>query len=301
MDCPTLTAAGKNSADIHMVIAILDLLADPTHFDEIILMSSDADFTPALARIRRCDRRTVVVASGPYSPVLQASCDHLVPVERFVHEALKGPTGYTLRQTGTASSSVRATVESAPATSAAAKKTTKAAAKKTPVKETAAKKSLAKTVAGAVKGEEAVTVPAKAATKQNIASGTKSPAEPVTTATAMKAAVKRASAKTLGSTSGAAVAAGGSSVAPRSLSVAARRQAGDAVRAVVADSSGPVKLTSVAGPVRSALGDLAADWDGANGLKKLLQELRLEGLYLSDVPPGYVYDSDRHLPPGSPS
>jgi hypothetical protein len=83
VDCPALTSAGKNAADIHLVITMLDLLTHPTRYDEVILLSSDTDFTPALTRLRAHDRRTVVIASGPHTPALAAACDHLLPATDF--------------------------------------------------------------------------------------------------------------------------------------------------------------------------------------------------------------------------
>jgi hypothetical protein len=65
VDCPPLTTRGKNSADIYMVLDILDALEHPTSFDEFILLSADADFTPVMLRLRAHDRRTVLLATGP--------------------------------------------------------------------------------------------------------------------------------------------------------------------------------------------------------------------------------------------
>lgn len=64
VDCPSLTAAGKNSADIHMVLDAVDLLNHATRFDEFIILSADADFTPLLTRLRVHDRRTVVFSKS---------------------------------------------------------------------------------------------------------------------------------------------------------------------------------------------------------------------------------------------
>jgi len=91
VDCPPLTAAGKNSADIHIVIDLLDLLAHPTRFDEIILMSSDSDYTPVMLRLRAHDRRTVIITSGPSAPAFRAACDHVIDVGTFVDIALCCP------------------------------------------------------------------------------------------------------------------------------------------------------------------------------------------------------------------
>lgn len=64
IDCPALTSEGKTSTDIHMVLDIVDLLQHETRYDEFIVFSADADFTPVLRKLRRWDRRTTVLAIG---------------------------------------------------------------------------------------------------------------------------------------------------------------------------------------------------------------------------------------------
>jgi uncharacterized LabA/DUF88 family protein len=75
VDCPSLTSAQKNAADIRIVIDVLTLLDQSTHFDEILIASSDADFTPLLLRVRAQDRRTVILTAGPAAPAYKAMAD----------------------------------------------------------------------------------------------------------------------------------------------------------------------------------------------------------------------------------
>src|SRR5262249_2517288 len=89
VDCPALTAAaGKNSADIYMVLDILDTLRHPTYFEEFIVLSVDADFPPVLLRLREHDRRTAMLVSGPTAAAMQAACDFAIPDALFLDEAL---------------------------------------------------------------------------------------------------------------------------------------------------------------------------------------------------------------------
>jgi hypothetical protein len=90
VDCPPLTAQGKNSADINLVMDVLDALIHPTHFDEVIIMSADADFTPVMLRLRSHDRRTVIVTSGPTAQAFKAACDVVISDEEFIEQALSG-------------------------------------------------------------------------------------------------------------------------------------------------------------------------------------------------------------------
>ena len=73
IDCPPLTAQLKNSSDIRMVMDVRDYLTHDTYFDEFIILSGDADFTPVLHRLRAHARRTVIFANdftaAPYTAI----------------------------------------------------------------------------------------------------------------------------------------------------------------------------------------------------------------------------------------
>ncbi|MEO1206709.1 MAG: NYN domain-containing protein [Pseudomonadota bacterium] len=73
IDCPPLTKQLKNSADIRMVMDVRDYLLHDTYFDEFVILSGDADFTPVLHRLRQHARRTVVYANdytvAPYRAI----------------------------------------------------------------------------------------------------------------------------------------------------------------------------------------------------------------------------------------
>lgn len=88
IDCPSLTSEGKTSTDIHMVLDMIDLLLQDTHYDEFIVFSADADFTPVLRKLRRWDRRTTVLAIGFPSAAYRASADLLIDQDAFVRDAL---------------------------------------------------------------------------------------------------------------------------------------------------------------------------------------------------------------------
>ena len=88
VDCPPVTAQGKTSTDIHMVLDIVELLAHETRYDEFIVLSADADFTPVLRKLRRYDRRTSVLAIGFPSAAYQASADLLIDERLFIEQAL---------------------------------------------------------------------------------------------------------------------------------------------------------------------------------------------------------------------
>jgi hypothetical protein len=88
IDCPPLTSQGKTSADITMALDVMDALNFPTRFDEFIIFSGDADFTPVLLRLRKHDRETAVLAVGPSSAAYEAAADRVVPTDRFLEEGI---------------------------------------------------------------------------------------------------------------------------------------------------------------------------------------------------------------------
>lgn len=84
IDCPPLTAQLKNSADIRMVMDISDLLSHDTYFEEFIILSGDADFTPVLHRLRSHARRTVIYATDNTAAPYTAICDGAVRETEFL-------------------------------------------------------------------------------------------------------------------------------------------------------------------------------------------------------------------------
>jgi hypothetical protein len=97
VDCPSLTQKGKSAADIHLVLDVVDTLEHKTRFEEFIICSSDADFTPLMVKLRAHDRRTVMVAAGPAAAAYQSVCDETVTpiqiVEAFAKEQSVSTTG----------------------------------------------------------------------------------------------------------------------------------------------------------------------------------------------------------------
>ena len=91
VDCQPLTNYGKTSADIHLVMDCMDALAHVTRFDEIIILSGDADFTPLLLRIQEHARRSLVLSVGYTSPAYAAACSWRIREDWFVAQALEEP------------------------------------------------------------------------------------------------------------------------------------------------------------------------------------------------------------------
>ena len=89
IDCPPLTNQGKTSADIHLVMDCMDTLNHNTNFDEFIILSGDADFTPLLIRLQEHARRTLVLSVGYASPAYTAASSWRIREDWFVQQALE--------------------------------------------------------------------------------------------------------------------------------------------------------------------------------------------------------------------
>ncbi len=91
VDCPPLTQQGKTSADIHLVMDCMDDLSHSTRFDEFIILSGDADFTPVLVRLQEHARRTLVLSVGYSSPAYTAAASWRIREDWFIQQALEDP------------------------------------------------------------------------------------------------------------------------------------------------------------------------------------------------------------------
>ncbi|MCF6744464.1 NYN domain-containing protein [Blastococcus sp. KM273128] len=127
IDCPSLTQRGKSSADTHIVLDVVDALNHATRYDEFVICSADADFSPLMTKLRRHDRRTLMVAAGPYAAAYEAVCDSTVgpmqlleafqaPVPKVAvpERTAPAPDALTDDQLAGAASAIRALVEASP-------------------------------------------------------------------------------------------------------------------------------------------------------------------------------------------
>lgn len=96
VDCPPLTPQLKNSADIRIVMDVRDLLEHPTYFDEFIILSGEADFTPLLHRLRNYARRTVIYVNEFTAVPYTAICDGEIRELDLVNFLIDGQVPETL-------------------------------------------------------------------------------------------------------------------------------------------------------------------------------------------------------------
>lgn len=78
VDCPSLTRGAKNGADIRIVVDAMTALQSAVPFDELVIASSDADFTPLLQVVRANDKRITVIATSTTAPAYESLADEVL-------------------------------------------------------------------------------------------------------------------------------------------------------------------------------------------------------------------------------
>jgi uncharacterized LabA/DUF88 family protein len=79
IDVPPSTRAGKNGADVRLVIDALELAYLREHIDTFVIASGDSDFVPLAAKLRENDRTVVGMAvRESTSPLFVKACDEFV-------------------------------------------------------------------------------------------------------------------------------------------------------------------------------------------------------------------------------
>ena len=123
VDCPSLTQQGKSSADINLVLDAVDALAAPTHYEEFVIVSADADFTPLALRCRAADRRVTIMTASPAASAYRAVADSVITADELAdlvtHTASTLPVENAGRRARRPSSSRPATTPPARAKKAA--------------------------------------------------------------------------------------------------------------------------------------------------------------------------------------
>ncbi|HEX6375697.1 MAG TPA: NYN domain-containing protein [Allosphingosinicella sp.] len=83
IDCPPLTAHLKNSADIYIVMDIIDYLQRYPNIEEYIILSADADFVPVLNRLRKELKKSVIFTSYNTTAAYRNCSDRTIEADFF--------------------------------------------------------------------------------------------------------------------------------------------------------------------------------------------------------------------------
>ena len=96
IDTPPLTKGGKTSADIHIVMDVMDTIAAYPHVSEYMIMAADADYTPLVIRLRKHMKRTIIYfVDENTSSAYRAACDAELDQSSII-ELYKKPATETL-------------------------------------------------------------------------------------------------------------------------------------------------------------------------------------------------------------
>ena len=88
IDIPQSKVSGKNSADIHMVVDVLELCHTKPHIDTYALLSGDSDFSPLAAKLKENNKRVIGCGvKSSTSDLLIASCDEFIFYDDLVSAA----------------------------------------------------------------------------------------------------------------------------------------------------------------------------------------------------------------------
>lgn len=79
VDVPPSTRAGKNSADMRLVIDALELCYAREHIDTFVIASGDSDFVPLASKLRENDKYVIGLGvKNSTSPVFVKACDEFL-------------------------------------------------------------------------------------------------------------------------------------------------------------------------------------------------------------------------------
>ncbi|WFE51206.1 NYN domain-containing protein [Micromonospora sp. WMMD1155] len=83
IDCPRYSST-KNAADIRIVVDAVDALSADTRYEEFVIASGDSDMTPLLQRLRRSDRRTMIVSPADAAEAFTAIADQVLDSQHLL-------------------------------------------------------------------------------------------------------------------------------------------------------------------------------------------------------------------------
>jgi uncharacterized LabA/DUF88 family protein len=83
IDCPRYNAT-KNGADIRIVVDAVDALSADAVYEEFVIASGDSDMTPLLQRLRRADRRTMIVSPADTAEAFTSIADRILDGQQLL-------------------------------------------------------------------------------------------------------------------------------------------------------------------------------------------------------------------------
>ncbi len=94
IEIPHVRQAGKNSADIRMVVDALDLCYTKAHLDTFVIISGDSDFSPLVSKLRENNKSVIGVGvKNSSSDLLVSNCDEFIYYDDLVRAKKPRKTG----------------------------------------------------------------------------------------------------------------------------------------------------------------------------------------------------------------
>jgi hypothetical protein len=94
VDVPPSTQAGKNGADVRLVIDALELSYLREHIDSFVIASGDSDFCPLAYKLRENDRTVIGMAvKDATSPLFVKACDEFIYLRPGATKRREGAAG----------------------------------------------------------------------------------------------------------------------------------------------------------------------------------------------------------------
>lgn len=88
IEIPPTSRAGKNSADIRMVVDALDLSYTKSHIDTFVIISGDSDFSPLVSKLRENNKTVIGVGvKNSTSDLFRENCDEFLYYDDLVRSA----------------------------------------------------------------------------------------------------------------------------------------------------------------------------------------------------------------------
>jgi hypothetical protein len=262
VDCPHLTSQFKNSSDIRIACDVRDYLDHSTHFNEFIILSGDADFTPVLLSLRSHNRQTIIYTNEYTSPYYKAFSDGRIREEDLIRCLMQSEAVLTDERAEHPAPALEYSRHTAPAPAPALEH----------------QQGLVLPSLETPHNEEA---PSQLSTAQQAAA-------PIAAAVANATRKRRASG------------GAGGDAAIQSL-IDDFKVIGSEILELVMDvvdnSEKPVPLAYLADRAQKALGHpktIGTNWAGSGGFLNFLQQNLPSMLRLSDKPPHFVYNPAKH-------
>ena len=87
IEIPHTRQSGKNSADIRLVVAALDLCYTKEHIDTFVIISGDSDFSPLVSKLRENAKQVIGIGvKNSTSDLLTHNCDEFIYYDDLVRD-----------------------------------------------------------------------------------------------------------------------------------------------------------------------------------------------------------------------